>query len=76
VFAGPNRRSDVTHPTLKLTAPLLAASCSTLGTGFGSKGARTAANDDAAAQASSADRNSLWIILIGMACIIAVAAAP
>jgi hypothetical protein len=63
------------HPTVKLAAPLLAASCPTVGTGFGSKGARTAANDDVAAEASSADRNPLWIIVIGMACFFAVAAA-
>jgi hypothetical protein len=65
----------MTHPTVKLAVPLLAASRPTLGTRFGSKGARTAANDDAAAQASSADRNPLWIIPIGMACFFAVAAA-
>jgi hypothetical protein len=68
----------MTHPTVKLAVrPLaaLAASSSPLRTGFGSKGARTAANDDAAAQAPSADRNPLWIIPIGMACFFAVAAA-
>ena len=62
-------------PTAKHAAPLLAASYPTLGTGLGSKGARAAANDDAAAEVPNADRNPLWIIAIGMACFFAVAAA-
>jgi hypothetical protein len=53
----------------------LAASNPTLVTGLGYKGARTAANDDGAAEASSANRNPLRIIVIGMACFFAVAAA-
>jgi hypothetical protein len=53
----------------------LAANSSALRTGFGSKGARAAANDDAAAETSSADRNPLWVIAIGMVCFFAVTAA-
>jgi hypothetical protein len=65
-------------PTAKLAVPplaALAASSSPLRTGFGSKGARAAANDDAAAEVPNADRNPLWIIAIGMACFFAVLAA-
>jgi len=68
----------MTHPTVNLAAPLLAASAATLATEFGSQGARTAANDDdadAAAESPDAERNPLWIIPIGMACFFAVAAA-
>lgn len=65
----------MTHPTVKPAAPLIAGSCPTLGTGLDSQGARTAANDDAAAEAPSLDRNPLWIIPIGMACFFAVTAA-
>jgi hypothetical protein len=68
----------MTPPTAKLAGPLLvalAASGPSLVTGLGSTGACTAANDDDAAQASGADGNPLWIILIGMACFFTVAAA-
>jgi hypothetical protein len=68
----------MTHPTVKLAAPLLAASGATLATELGAQGAHTAANDedaDAAAESPDADRNPLWIIPIGIACFFAVAAA-
>jgi hypothetical protein len=63
------------HSTVKLAAPLLTASCLAAQTRLGSEDARTAANDDAAAGAPSAERNPLWIIVIGMACFFAVTAA-
>jgi len=65
-------------PTAKPARPLLAAlaaSSPPLRTGVGSKDARTAANDAAAAESPSADRNPLWIIPIGLAGFFAVAAA-
>ena len=68
----------MTHLSVELAAPPLAASAPTLATGLGSQGARTVANDDdadAAAESPDADRNPLRVILIGMACLFAVAAA-
>ena len=67
----------MTLSAAKLAGPLpaaLATSSPPLGTAFGSKDARTAAND-AAGEARSADRDPLWIIPIGMACFFAAAAA-
>jgi hypothetical protein len=68
----------MTSPAAKPAGPLLAALAASSPpsvTGFGSTDARTAANDDAAAEAPSTDRNPLWIIVVGMACFFAVAAA-
>jgi hypothetical protein len=68
----------MTHPTVRLAAPLRAASGAAFETGLGSQGAHAAANDedaDAAAESPDADRNPLWIIPIGMACFFAVAVA-
>jgi hypothetical protein len=61
-------------PTVNLAEPLpaLAASNLPLVTGLGSRAARTAANDAVAAEASDANHNPLWIIVIGMACFFAV----
>jgi hypothetical protein len=53
----------------------LALSSPPLGTAFGAKDARTAANDVTAAEAPSANDNPLSIILIGMAFFFAVTAA-